>query len=49
VKEMRVRLHPAAIGGLEIAQLIRLGFMCVDREVFVYEEVPDFFAALPSI
>ena len=46
---MRVRLETTPIGCLQLTQFRRLGFMRVDREALVDEEVPDFFPALARV
>ena len=47
--EMRVRLQPGAIGGLERAQFLGLVAARVDRESFVDEEIPDLFASRAGV
>jgi len=49
MKNVRVGLKAFAIGRLEIAQLLRLWFMRIDRKVFVNEKIPNFFAPLASV
>src|SRR5688572_29252592 len=49
MKEMGVGLQPLAIGRLERSLFLGLALAFIDRKIFVDEEVPDFFAALPGV
>jgi hypothetical protein len=46
---MRVGFQDLAISGLQLAQLLRLRFVRVDRKAFVDEQVPDLFSTLSRV
>ncbi|MDP9186921.1 MAG: hypothetical protein M3O72_06150 [Verrucomicrobiota bacterium] len=49
MKYVGVGLETAPISCLQLAQFLRLWFMCVNREALVDEKIPDFFSALPRV
>ncbi len=46
---MRIGLETAPISCLQLTQLLRLWFTCVNREALIDEEIPDFFSALARV
>src|SRR3954468_6930281 len=49
MKEMRISLEHASVSRLELALLIGLRFMRIDREIFVHEKVPDLGSLFPGV
>src|SRR5260370_26035256 len=49
MKNMRIGLETAPISCLQLTQLLRLWFTCVNREALIDEEIPDFFSALARV
>ena len=49
MEKMGVDFQDISIGRLQLAQLLRLRLVRVDRETLVHEQVPDLFPLLPGI
>src|SRR5688572_3149449 len=49
MEEVGIGLQTFAISRLERSQFLGLALAFIDREIFVDEKVPDFFAALPGV